>query len=91
MRGFKLALTPLIGMIGMLVAVVAVLVLAVASAVAARGHEFEGSFGEEGEGAGQLKEPAGVAVNEATGDVYVVDKGNKRVEKFAADTGNHRR
>jgi NHL repeat-containing protein len=29
-----------------------------------------------------LSDPAGVAVNQATGDVYVVDKGNNRVEYF---------
>jgi DNA-binding beta-propeller fold protein YncE len=29
-----------------------------------------------------LKEPAGVAVNEATGNVYFVDKGDQRVEWF---------
>jgi len=48
-------------------------------AQAARGHVFSKSFGEQCsaepcEGA-KLKEPSGVAVNEATGDVYVVDKG----------------
>jgi NHL repeat len=54
--------------------------LAAAPAFAARGHVFERSFGEEGEGAGQFKEPSGVAVNQESGDVYVVDSGNKRVE-----------
>jgi hypothetical protein len=39
-------------------------------------------FGEPGSGDGQLSAPAGVAVNEATGDVYVVDRGNDRVEVF---------
>ncbi len=33
-------------------------------------------------GEGQLEEPDGVAVDEATGDVYVVDKGNDRVQEF---------
>ncbi len=50
------------------------------------------SFGSEGSGPGQFKEPVGVAVNEASplvepvagGDVYVVDKGNARVERFSA-------
>jgi hypothetical protein len=46
------------------------------------------SFGEPGSGPGQFKEPVGVAVNDATGleagegDVYVVDSGNDRVERF---------
>jgi DNA-binding beta-propeller fold protein YncE len=54
-----------------------------APALSQRGHEFKGfSFGGLGEGEGQLKAPAGVAVNEATGDVYVVDRGNNRIERF---------
>jgi hypothetical protein len=40
------------------------------------------SFGEPGSGPGQLKEPVGIAVNDETGDVYVADTGNKRVEEF---------
>jgi DNA-binding beta-propeller fold protein YncE len=55
-----------------------------APALAARGHVFSGSFGSEGSGNGQLKEPSRVAVNEETGDVYVVDRGNERVELFSA-------
>jgi hypothetical protein len=51
------------------------------------------SFGEPGSGPGQFREPAGVAVNDASpllepvagGDVYVVDKGNKRVEEFTKE------
>ncbi len=54
-----------------------------ASAFAARGHVFSASFGAPGSGDGQLDEPSGVAVNESTGDVYVVDKGNGRVEEFS--------
>jgi hypothetical protein len=50
------------------------------------------TFGSEGSGAGQLKEPGGVAVNDTNpllepltgGDVYVVDRGNNRVERFNA-------
>lgn len=43
--------------------------------------------GENGSGAGQLREPEGIAVDNATlsmshGDVFVLDKGNERVEKF---------
>jgi len=40
--------------------------------------------GTAGSGAGQFKLPAGAAVNEATGNVYVVDEGNNRVEVFDA-------
>jgi hypothetical protein len=57
-------------------------------ALAARGHVFSTSFAGPciGPGGtcepGQLKEPAGVAVNEATGDVYVVDKATNLVTEF---------
>jgi WD40-like Beta Propeller Repeat len=55
-------------------------------------HVFAGSFGGEGSGPGQLKEPRGMAVNDSTealvrpaaGDVYVVDTGNDRVERFSS-------
>jgi hypothetical protein len=46
---------------------------------------FTGSFGSPGSGAGQFGEAVGVAVNEATGDVYVLDKANDRVEIFNAN------
>lgn len=39
-------------------------------------------FGGEGEGAGQVGEPYGVAADQATGDVYVADRGNNRVDEF---------
>ena len=54
-----------------------------AQALAARGHVFGFSFGGVGTGAGELSDPAGVAVSEATGDVYVVDHANNRIERFA--------
>jgi hypothetical protein len=60
-------------------------------ALAGTGHGFSTSFGGAGSGAGQFKEPEGVAVNDSSslaepgaGDVYVVDKGNGRVERFSA-------
>jgi hypothetical protein len=54
------------------------------------------SFGAPGSGPGQLSEPVGVAVNDASsslepvagGDVYVVDRGNDRVERFS-ETGQY--
>jgi hypothetical protein len=56
------------------------------TALAARAHVPGGTFGEpctsEPCGNGKLKEPEGVAVNEAIGDVYVADKGDNRVEYF---------
>ena len=55
------------------------------TALSQRGHVPVGSFGKQGSGAGEMKEPEGVAVNEATGDVYVVDHGNARVDVFESD------
>ena len=53
-----------------------------AHALTQRGHVFGFSFGSAGAGAGQLSGPSGVALNEETGDVYVVDAANSRVERF---------
>ncbi|HEY5193365.1 MAG TPA: hypothetical protein VIJ39_05770 [Solirubrobacteraceae bacterium] len=57
-------------------------------ALAARGHLFGSAFGGQGSGDGQLNEPSGVAVSEASGDVYVSDTGNNRVERFSS-TGTY--
>ncbi len=46
-----------------------------------------GSFGSAGTGAGEFSTPTGVAVDQTSGDVYVIDSGNSRVEKFDA-SGN---
>jgi DNA-binding beta-propeller fold protein YncE len=43
---------------------------------------YQRSFGEPGSGAGQLSQPTGIAVNETTGDVYVADRDNHRIEQF---------
>jgi NHL repeat len=53
-------------------------------ALAQREHVFSQSFGSEGSGDGQFSGPGGLAVNESTGDVYVIDRGNGRVEIFSA-------
>ena len=63
-----------------------------ASALSQRGHELGFSFGSAGEGAGEFAFDAsappgigaGVAVDEASGEVYVVDPGNHRVDEFSA-------
>jgi hypothetical protein len=52
------------------------------TALAAKQYVLGGSFGSEGSGSGQLEEPTGVAVNDATGNVYVLDRGNDRVQEF---------
>lgn len=47
---------------------------------------FSLHFGTEGSGNGQFKEPQGVAVD-AAGDVWTLDTGNDRVEKFSGAGG----
>jgi hypothetical protein len=71
---------------GALLATAAIGVLA-APALALEGYEpaTPASFGEPGPGAGQLEAPEGVAVNDETGDVYVADVGNARIDEFEAD------
>ncbi len=86
--GRTLALTVFVIAVGMLAC------SAPAMALAQRGHVYGFSFGGEGEGAGQfrfggafkLSEGAGIAVDEASGDVFVVDRGNHRVQEFS-ETG----
>ena len=41
--------------------------------------------GPVGARAGELRMPTAVAVSEATGDVYVMDQGNRRVQRFRFD------
>jgi tripartite motif-containing protein 71 len=43
-----------------------------------------GEFASYGTAAGQLREPFGIAADQRTGDVYVVDTNNWRVEKFTS-------
>jgi DNA-binding beta-propeller fold protein YncE len=62
--------------------------LAVSLVVAGRADAFAGYstptfFGGEGSGNGQFKEPAGVAVDDASKEVYVYDSGNLRVERLS--------
>ncbi len=68
----------------MLCALVALTAVSATPALAARGHVFSSSFGSSGSGNGQFSEPDGVAVNESSGDVYVVNRGNDRVERFSS-------
>jgi len=53
--------------------------------VCTKAEESECQSGSEGTGAGQFGEqPASVAVDPLSGDVYVLDSTNERVEKFSA-------
>ena len=62
------------------------LVLVAPSAQAAIG--LTGEFGSTGSGDGQFAGVRGIDVHSASGDVYVVDGGNNRVQRFDAD-GNY--
>ncbi len=72
----------------MLVALIVVLAGALlssgpASAFLHHGHTFAGSI--ETAGVNKLSGPTDVAVNETTGDTYVLDKGNNRVVRFGPE------
>lgn len=43
------------------------------------------SFGSEGTGPGEMTEPRGIAVDQESGDVYVADTVNNRVDKFGPE------
>jgi len=45
-----------------------------------------GFFGSSGTGDGQFSTPRGVAVDPATGNVFVVDSGNNRVQQFSVSS-----
>ncbi len=60
-------------------AVACLLVMGVGVAVA-----VPASFGGEGDESGQFQDPNGIAVEQESGDVYVVDSENRRVDKFGA-------
>ena len=60
-----------------------------ADALVARGHVYGFSFGAAGSGGGEFVEATQVAVDEASGDVYVVDGGGERVEVFKPEAGGY--
>jgi DNA-binding beta-propeller fold protein YncE len=47
-------------------------------------HVQDSEYGSEGSGPGQFSGPLGLAVNDQTHNVYVVDGGNGRVEEFSS-------
>jgi DNA-binding beta-propeller fold protein YncE len=53
-----------------------------ALALSQQGHVFSFAFGSAGSGAGQFSTPTGIAANGRTGNVYVADRGNGRIERF---------
>ncbi len=52
------------------------------NAAGAPALEYRHSFGEYGEEPGQLAYPQGLAVNDATGLLYVADNANRRIQAF---------
>jgi hypothetical protein len=73
-RGFFRCVAPALGTICALCAIGAPVALGASE------------FATEGEGAGQLSpRPKGIAVNQQSGDLYISDQENNRVEQFAAD------
>jgi DNA-binding beta-propeller fold protein YncE len=69
-----------VGLLSVLLLAALLLSSTSAHALSQQGHVFTGTLGTMGSGNGQLLEPSAVAVSEATGDVYVADRGNARVE-----------
>jgi hypothetical protein len=82
--GAGCARTRLARLAGVLLGALAAALLASPAALALtqRGHAAAFSFGTGGTGAGSLEGPLGVAVSEATGEVYVVDSANHRIDVF---------
>ena len=71
--------------IGALFVVAGLFMIPAASAQANVSHAFTGTFGSAGSTTVDpypISEPTDVAVDQATGDIYVTDPGNHRVEKF---------
>src|SRR5580698_250889 len=52
------------------------------TALAATTFKLESSFGAQGSGTGQFEAPGAVAVEVSTGDAFVLDTKNERIEKF---------
>jgi hypothetical protein len=79
--------------LALLCVMVGFLVLTGAPALAAKGYVLSGTFGSQGSGDGEFMEPGGLAVNDSTdplmqpaaGDVYVVDTGDERIERFSSE------
>ena len=90
------AVTRLLALACAVVGAAAVLMgVASGPAFALQGHAFSSSFGSTGSGNGQFSGPNGVAVDQGSGDVYVADSANNRIEKFGpsgafiAEFGTH--
>ena len=47
-------------------------------------YQFSTDLGTPGSGDGQLEKPEAVAVDDATGDLYVADTGNRRIDQLSS-------
>ena len=65
-----------------LMASAAVLLMPVAAAHGELKYKF--TFGAPGAAAGQFDQIAGVALNNTTGDVYISDRQNRRIQQFTS-------
>lgn len=69
---------------------IAILAIALAAPLAAASKSVVGSFGiatpagSPGLG-GEFRDPQGIAVNNASGDIYVVDRFNNRIQRFDSE------
>ncbi len=79
-RGSRRSSVPWIVLVMCVVVCAGAWCCAPALASSGRGHVFSSSFGSEGEGA--LSDPGDVAVDDATGDVYVLDRGHNRIVRY---------
>jgi NHL repeat len=68
---------------GVAIAVCALALALGASAAQASLFSASGSFGSPGSGNGQFQGPTGVAIQQTSGNFFVADSGNARVEKFS--------
>jgi NHL repeat len=70
--------------------VIAALMLAASSGALAADQTYvnAGTFSSEGSGSGQLLQPRRLAVQNSTGHVFVVDRGNDRVQVFDPEGGS---
>jgi hypothetical protein len=59
------------------------------TALAATTFKLESSFGAQGSGTGQFEAPGAVAVEVSTGDAFVLDTKNERIEKFQPTLGTN--
>ncbi|HEX5712530.1 MAG TPA: hypothetical protein VFX85_04365 [Solirubrobacterales bacterium] len=73
-------------MLGALLALAMLLAFTSSANAADQFYLHAGSFSAEGSGDGELSTPARVAIDNGSGDIYVADRGNDRIEVFSPDS-----